>query len=94
MCRSLSLPHLHISLALLVFHLLSPKLEPANLEHAATLNHRMSEPLTPKPKTNCRWDIVSLGEVMLRLDPGEERIATTRSFAFGKVVVSTTSRAV
>ena len=27
-----------------------------------------------------RWDIVSLGEVMLRLDPGEERVATTRSF--------------
>ena len=40
----------------------------------------MSEPLTPKAKTNCRWDIVSLGEVMLRLDPGEERIATTRTF--------------
>src|SRR5919205_1879965 len=33
-----------------------------------------------KPKTNCRWDIVSLGEVMLRLDPGDERIATTRTF--------------
>jgi len=28
----------------------------------------------------CRWDLVSLGEVMLRLDPGDERIATTRSF--------------
>ncbi len=27
-----------------------------------------------------RWDIVCLGEVMLRLDPGEGRIATTRSF--------------
>ena len=36
--------------------------------------------LVAKPKTNCRWDIVSLGEVMLRLDPGEERVATTRSF--------------
>ena len=33
-----------------------------------------------KPKTNCRWDIVSLGEVMLRLDPGEERVSTTRHF--------------
>jgi 2-dehydro-3-deoxygluconokinase len=33
-----------------------------------------------KPKTNCRWDIVSLGEVMLRLDPGEERVTTTRHF--------------
>ena len=29
---------------------------------------------------SCRWDLVSLGEVMLRLDPGDERIATTRSF--------------
>src|SRR5262245_17576652 len=27
-----------------------------------------------------RWDLVSLGEVMLRLDPGELRIHTTRSF--------------
>ena len=27
-----------------------------------------------------RWDCVSLGEVMLRLDPGEGRIHTTRSF--------------
>ncbi len=27
-----------------------------------------------------RWDLVSLGEVMLRLDPGEERIHTARSF--------------
>lgn len=33
-----------------------------------------------RPETDCRWDLVSLGEVMLRLDPGEERIATTRSF--------------
>lgn len=28
----------------------------------------------------CRWDSLSLGEVMLRLDPGEGRIHTTRSF--------------
>ncbi len=33
-----------------------------------------------RPAGECRWDLVSLGEVMLRLDPGEERIATTRSF--------------
>ena len=33
-----------------------------------------------KPKEQCRWDLVSLGEVMLRLDPGERRIWTTRSF--------------
>lgn len=33
-----------------------------------------------KPKENCQWDLVSLGEVMLRLDPGDTRIATTRQF--------------
>jgi 2-dehydro-3-deoxygluconokinase len=33
-----------------------------------------------KDKKQCRWDLVSLGEVMLRLDPGESRIATTRQF--------------
>lgn len=27
-----------------------------------------------------RWDLVSFGEVMLRFDPGEERIASTRNF--------------
>jgi 2-dehydro-3-deoxygluconokinase len=29
---------------------------------------------------NCRWDCLSLGEVMLRLDPGEGRVHTTRHF--------------
>src|SRR5665213_3688388 len=33
-----------------------------------------------KLRETCRWDLVSLGEVMLRLDPGDERIATTRHF--------------
>src|SRR5499427_3700991 len=36
--------------------------------------------LPVKPATDCRYDLVSLGEVMLRLDPGEGRIHTTRSF--------------
>src|SRR3989442_11529429 len=40
----------------------------------------MSTVLEIKPKENCRWDLVSLGEVMLRLDPGDGRVATTRSF--------------
>ena len=34
-----------------------------------------------KPKDGCRWELVSLGEVMLRFDPGEYRISTSRSFA-------------
>jgi 2-dehydro-3-deoxygluconokinase len=33
-----------------------------------------------KSKEQCRWDLVSLGEVMLRLDPGDTRISTTREF--------------
>ena len=33
-----------------------------------------------KPADSCRYDLVSLGEVMLRLDPGEGRVHTTRSF--------------
>src|SRR5213083_826664 len=37
-------------------------------------------PLAIKDKAACRWDQVSLGEVMLRLDPGEGRISTTRNF--------------
>jgi 2-dehydro-3-deoxygluconokinase len=36
--------------------------------------------LTIKAKDNCRWDLVSLGEVMLRLDPGDARVHTARSF--------------
>src|SRR5664279_5616802 len=33
-----------------------------------------------KDRTKCRWDLVSLGEVMLRLDPGDRRVATARRF--------------
>lgn len=36
--------------------------------------------LNIRPKSECRWDQVSLGEVMLRLDPGEGRIHTSRQF--------------
>jgi 2-dehydro-3-deoxygluconokinase len=32
------------------------------------------------PDSSRRWDCLSLGEVMLRLDPGESRIHTTRQF--------------
>ncbi len=34
-----------------------------------------------KSRSECRWDGVSLGEVMIRLDPGDTRIKTARSFA-------------
>jgi 2-dehydro-3-deoxygluconokinase len=40
----------------------------------------VSSVLAIKPADECRFDLVALGEVMLRLDPGEVRIATTREF--------------
>jgi 2-dehydro-3-deoxygluconokinase len=33
-----------------------------------------------KSAESCRYDLISLGEIMLRLDPGPGRIHTTRSF--------------
>ena len=36
--------------------------------------------LKVKSEESCHWDLVSLGEVMLRLDPGDERITTARNF--------------
>ena len=36
--------------------------------------------LNIKPADSCKFDAVSLGEIMLRLDPGEGRIRTARSF--------------
>ena len=36
--------------------------------------------LTIKKTENCRYDEISLGEIMLRLDPGEGRVRTAREF--------------
>jgi 2-dehydro-3-deoxygluconokinase len=36
--------------------------------------------LTIKPKQDCRWELIALGEVMLRFDPGDGRISTARKF--------------
>jgi 2-dehydro-3-deoxygluconokinase len=33
-----------------------------------------------RPKADCRWDLLALGEVMLRLDPGDTRVSTARRF--------------
>jgi 2-dehydro-3-deoxygluconokinase len=37
-------------------------------------------PLTLRDAGDCRYDLVALGEVMLRLDPGEGRVRTAREF--------------
>tara|TARA_R100000027_G_scaffold67340_1_gene65650 strand:- start:11691 stop:12791 length:1101 start_codon:yes stop_codon:yes gene_type:complete len=39
----------------------------------------MSE-ITLRPSSECKYDCVSLGEIMLRLDPGEGRVRTARQF--------------
>ena len=36
--------------------------------------------LSIKSRESCAFDQISLGEVMLRLDPGEGRIRTARDF--------------
>jgi 2-dehydro-3-deoxygluconokinase len=36
--------------------------------------------LTIRSNATCAWDLLSLGEVMLRFDPGEDRITRTRTF--------------
>ena len=33
-----------------------------------------------KPASECAYDILSMGEIMLRLDPGDGRVRTTRTF--------------
>jgi 2-dehydro-3-deoxygluconokinase len=33
-----------------------------------------------RPASECRWDLLALGEVMLRFDPGEARIVGARNF--------------
>jgi 2-dehydro-3-deoxygluconokinase len=37
-------------------------------------------PLKIREKKECRWDLMSLGEVMVRFDPGDRRLATARTF--------------
>lgn len=36
--------------------------------------------LTLKPASACKYDLLSLGEIMLRFDPGEGRVRTARQF--------------
>ncbi|HXE31244.1 MAG TPA: sugar kinase [Terriglobales bacterium] len=40
----------------------------------------MPTSLPIRPASECRWDLVALGEVMLRFDPGDRRIANARHF--------------
>src|SRR5664279_2900970 len=36
--------------------------------------------LNIKPDGSCKYDLIALGEIMLRLDPGEGRVHTAREF--------------
>lgn len=44
--------------------------------------------LNVKPKEQCQFDLVALGEIMLRLDPGERRVRCARDFTVWKAEVS------
>lgn len=46
-----------------------------------------------KPKSECTYDCISLGEVMLRLDPGKVAYAPPVNSGLGKAVANTTYRA-
>ena len=59
---------------------MSAVLESATVAAACYSNGSIPMPMTIKPKDGCRWDLVALGEVMLRFDPGDKRVATARSF--------------
>ena len=41
----------------------------------------MTPLLSLRPREECRYELVALGEVMLRFDPGDRRIVTARTFA-------------
>lgn len=56
-----------------------PPVLPRQLERSWEETESMAK-LNVKPAAECQWDLVSLGEVMLRLDPADQRIATTRQF--------------
>ncbi len=37
-------------------------------------------PIQLREKSLCKYDLIALGEIMLRFDPGEGRIRTAREF--------------
>src|SRR6266436_3529991 len=51
-----------------------------NRDNFTCVNGKGIHSMKIKPRESCRWDLVSLGEVMLRLDPGDSRVSTTREF--------------
>jgi 2-dehydro-3-deoxygluconokinase len=36
--------------------------------------------LSIRPPDSCRWDLIALGEIMLRFDPGDSRVRVARQF--------------
>ena len=46
----------------------------------AQRGYKKMKPLQIRPEGECAWDCVSLGEIMIRLDPGDGRVRTTRQF--------------
>ena len=57
-----------------------------NLRNTNNFNRSQIMAIKVKPASDCKYDLVSLGEVMLRLDPGDGRIRTARSFQIRYIV--------
>jgi hypothetical protein len=60
-------------------------IEATNVDALDTMEH-----LPIHAADKCRWDLFSLGEVMLRFDLAEGRIVGARSFASGRAAANTT----
>src|SRR4029079_13964012 len=52
----------------------------AGWNHSQLVSKELRMSLSIRPTSSCRLHMVALREVMLRLDPGDVRIATTRQF--------------
>ena len=53
---------------------------PDEMQNGTVIPDSPTAGLDLRPPDACRWDLLALGEVMLRFDPGEGRIANARSF--------------
>jgi 2-dehydro-3-deoxygluconokinase len=51
-----------------------------NQQHQPDHRSSATAGLNLRPASECRWDLLSLGEVLLRFDPGEGRIVGARTF--------------
>src|ERR1041384_7128280 len=62
-------------------HAESQRSDPKRVEFGAAFPQlRSMAILDIKPANSCKYDLLALGEIMPRLDPGEGRVRTAREF--------------